>query len=132
MADDKKPRIDLKARLGKTAVGGAGVPVPGQSSAPMVTGRSQPPPAIPPPAVPVPPGVPVGPPPPFASSPAGAIDPGNPLAAVAAPYRPQPIAHAAPATQRIEVDEMAVHEARKGANKRGFVVALIVGLLFGG
>jgi hypothetical protein len=133
MADEKKPKIDLKARLGKTAVGGAQVPVPtpGQSSSPMVTGRSAPPVAIPPPAVPVPPGVPVGPPPPFASSAAPAIDPGNPLAAVATPYRPSTQVAAPPQPQRIEVDEVAVHEARKGATKRGFVIALIVGLLFG-
>ena len=29
MADEKKPKIDLKARLGKTAVGGATPPPPG-------------------------------------------------------------------------------------------------------
>ena len=41
MADEKKPKIDLKARLGKTAVGGAQVvPTPGQSSAPMLGGRT--------------------------------------------------------------------------------------------
>jgi hypothetical protein len=129
MADEKKPKIDLKARLGKSAVGGAAVPVPtpGQSSAPGMLGR--PAPAIPPPMAGVP-GVPVGPPPPFASSPAPALDPGNPLSAVATPYRPPPAA-APPAAQRIEVDEVAVHEARRGATKRGFVVALVVGLLFG-
>ena len=138
MADDKKPKIDLKARLGKTAVGGAQapVPMPGQSAPPGMANSpsmGQRPSAIPPGMGGVP-GVPVGPPPPFASSPAGAlgaIDQSNPLSAVANAYRPQPVSVAAPQPQRIEVDEMAVHEARKGANKRGFVVAIIVGLLFG-
>jgi hypothetical protein len=74
--------------------------------------------------------VPVGPPPPFASAPAPAIDPGNPLAAVATPYR-APAAAAPPQPQRIEVDEVAVHEARRGARKTGIVFALIIGVLFG-
>ena len=81
------------------------------------------------PGIPAPPGVPVGPPGPFASAPAPApsgIDASNPLSAVAA-YRPQPIiASAAPAAARIEVDEVAVQEARRGARKAGAVMAFIL------
>jgi len=121
MADEKKPKIDLKARLGKATVGAAtpapagvvsGAPVPVPIPKPV---SSRPPGAIPPPVVP---GIPVGPPSPFASQPS--IDPSNPLAAVAAPYRapaPQP---AQP--QRIEVDEATVQQARAAAMKRGLVV----------
>ncbi|WP_394830891.1 hypothetical protein LVJ94_30725 [Pendulispora rubella] len=59
-----------------------------------------------------------------------AVDPSNPLAAVAAPYRaPQP-----PQPTRIEVDEATVQQARTGARKQGLfiagaaaVVALVIG-----
>ncbi len=133
MADEKKPKIDLKARLGKTAVG-AQVPPPGGIPAPQfgVPSAGMPIPAPPPtPGVPVPPGTPVGPPP-FGAGGSSTrdIDPSNPLAAVASPYRPSvgaaPPAPAQP--QRIEVDEVAVHEARRGARRMGLVVALIVGV----
>ena len=117
MAEDKKPKIDLKARLGKSPT--AQAPATGLGGAPS-SGRSAPTP-VPPgtgSVVPVPPGVPVGPPSPFGIAPPkhhGAIDPSNPLAAVAAPYRaPAPQATIVQ-PQRIEVDEVAVHEARKGA-----------------
>ena len=138
MADEKKPKIDLKARLGKT---GTSIPVPGASGQSLIPGQAIPSgmpgrlsggSAIPPPAVAMPPGGPVGPPPPFASSHAPALDPSNPLSAVAAPYRPPtaaPPAHAAP--QRIEVDEMAVQEARKGALKRGIVIGTVFAVALG-
>ncbi len=131
MAEEKKPKIDLKARLGKTAVGGATpAPPPAAPSAPAEAGSAPapsapaaPPPAmssggLPPPAVglPVPPGVPVGRTP--------ALDPSNPLAAVVAPPpAPAPAAPAAPA--RIEVDEMAVQEAAKKARRTGFVFSVV-------
>jgi hypothetical protein len=123
MADDKKPKIDLKARLGKTAqqtpppgpvAPAGGVP---RASAPVGAGMQG--------AVP---GVPVGAPPPFSSrpsSPAPAIDPSNPLVAVAAPYRP-PAPPPQPQAHRIEVDEMAVQHARRGALKAGVVIGLVV------
>ncbi len=149
MAEEKKPKIDLKARLGKTAQ--ASIPVPGQSSPSgmpgmpgmpgmgtpsAIPGRALGGSAIPPPAVSMPPGVPVGPPPPFASSPAPALDPSNPLSAVAAPYRPPTAAPAAlqaqPAPQRIEVDEMAVQQARKDATKRGLMIGVVIAALVGG
>lgn len=141
MADDKKPKIDLKARLGKQ--GGASAPAP----TPMPPGivpatRSQPPPAMgvvggsSAPAAMAPPGVPVGPPPQFkaASQAAAALDPSNPLAAVAAPYRPAPVVQStAPAApQRIEVDEGVVHEARRGARRQGLVIGIIIAAALGG
>jgi hypothetical protein len=132
MAEEKKPKIDLKARLGKTQVGAqtpapptAGIPAPTSSA-----GRVPPPAPTPGGGLPVPPGVPVGPPPPFAgssSSASSAIDPSNPLAAVATPYR-APAPPPPPQAQRIEVDEAAVQEARRGARKMGILVALILGV----
>src|SRR5438045_1996856 len=120
MAEEKKPKIDLKARLGKAS--GAGTPAPGVAGAPSF--GSRPPPAIPPPVVP---GSPVGPPSPF-GPPTGlgpAIDPSNPLAAVAAPYRPpQPPQPAA--AQRIEVDEAQVQQARSGGRKQGIVAGAVL------
>ncbi len=129
MAEERK-KIDLKARLGKT-------PAP-----PTVAPASAPPPAYgsvaPPPRAPAPvssgaglPGIPVGPPPAFSRSayPAPAIDPSHPLAAVAAPYRPQT---APPQAQRIEVDELAVQQAARSARKQGVVVGLVFALVLGG
>lgn len=133
MAEEKKRKIDLKARLGKAGAGAAGtatpppgavaaipVPVPVPSSSPS---RPPPTPSRPPPAV----GIPVGPPPPFASAPT--LDPSNPLAAVAAPFRPQSMAArpvAPPQPQRIEVDEAAVQQAASGARKTMAGVAAVL------
>ncbi len=134
MAEERK-KIDLKARLGKTP---APPPVAPASAPPPPYGIAQPVPSrAPPPAssgaglpgVPV--GVPVGPPPPFQRSayPAQNIDPSHPLAAVAAPYRPQ----ASPAQpQRIEVDELAVQQASRSARKQGIVVGLVFAVVLGG
>ena len=140
MADEKKPKIDLKARLGKSAVGGAtpppgaagGIPVPtttptpgGGSSASAGVG------AIPTPApkggLPVPPGIPVGPPPAFKSA-ALNLDPSNPLAAAVAPTAP-PRRAEPPKPQRIEVDEMTVQEARKAARKQGLLAGIVAGIV---
>jgi hypothetical protein len=131
MAEDKKPKIDLKSRLQK--MGGAAPVVPpaagsGPSGVPVPTpGRSAPGlTPIPPPSIP--PGVPA----PFQSAPA-VIDPSNPLAAAAAGFHPSAaasVAAAPPQPQRIEVDEQAVQDARRGARRQGFVVAffaLLVG-----
>jgi hypothetical protein len=69
----------------------------------------------------------------FQSQAASALDPSNPLAAVAAPYRPPPVIQsAAPTAQRIEIDEGAIHEARKGATKRGMVIAVLLGAIGAG
>ncbi len=120
MAEEKKPKIDLKARLGKGAAppsqtSAGGIPVPAISSSGAVPAPS-PSGSLPPP------GVPVGPPPSFGSS--VKIDPSNPLAAAATPYRPSTPAPP-PQPQRIEVDDMAVQQARKEAMKKGVVFGLV-------
>jgi len=143
MADEKKPKIDLKARLGKNAAGGAtppppaagGIPAPA-AAVPAAAGSGGS--AVPAPApsagggVPVPPGIPVGPPPAF-KSPAVNLDPSNPLAAAvgqSAPARSQGPA-APPQPQRIEVDELTVQEARKGARKQGLIAGIVFGVVLG-
>jgi len=151
MADDKKPKIDLKSRLQKMGTGAPGTtpPPPGAGSVPAPAG-SVPAPAMPPP-MPRSSGsvVPVGPPPPMPSS-SGSIapppgipkpaissrpanlDPTNPLAAVVQPFKPAPAPVAAiPQPQRIEVDEMAVHQARRGGFRGGVVAGLVVAVMFG-
>ncbi len=155
MADEKKPKIDLKARLGKTAVGGAtppppaaggaGIPMPAPAPTPAPAGNASggfSPAAIPVPTpatpkavgggLPVPPGIPVGPPPAF-KSPAMNLDPSNPLAAaMAPPAAPAPARPAPPPQpQRIEVDELTVQEARKGARKQGVIAGMVFGLVLG-
>ena len=125
MAEEKKPKIDLKARLGKSAVGGATPTPPPVGSAPTSSGNvaapSSPVMGASGPRLPVP-GVPVGP--------APALDPNNPLAAVVAPRSVMP-ASVAPQHQRIEVDEMAVQQAAAKARKTGLVfagIALVLGI----
>ncbi len=127
MAEEKKPKIDLKARLGKGAPAPTPAPAP-VGSAPVSSASgfapapasSAPPVGASGPGLPVPPGVPIGP----------SIDPNNPLAAVVAP-RPMSVpVSAMPQAQRIEVDEMAVQQAAGRARKTGFVVAgiaLVIG-----
>lgn len=137
MAEEKKPKIDLKARLGKTAVGnqtpppmGAVVPPPG---APSASGSGAPPaPVSSKPVQQAPmgmalPGVPVGPPPGY-QPPAPQMDPNNPLAAAVQPYRapaPPP-----PAAQRIEFDDVTVQEARKKGMRTGITTGLVAAVLF--
>jgi len=91
-------------------MGGAPPPMPSSS------GSIAPPPGIPKPAI---------------SSRPAALDPTNPLAAVVQPFKPAhaPVA-AVPQPQRIEVDEMAVHQARRGGFRGGLVVGLVVGVMF--
>lgn len=123
MADEKKPKIDLKARLGKGAAGGATPP-------PNATGTPMPVPVMPPPVStapgPIPglpvPGIPVGPSP--------AMDPSNPLTAAFARPTPSVQAPAPAQPQRIEVDEMAVQQARKGAQRQGFIIAAGAAIAF--
>jgi hypothetical protein len=125
MADDKKPKIDLKSRLQK--MGAAAVPGP----AAPAKGIPMPPlPGSPVAGIPAPPGT--------GSTPAPPMDPNNPLAAVASPFRaavslsPQQAAPAAPPqAQRIEVDEGAVHEARSGAKRQGLFVGIIIAIGLG-
>ena len=148
MAEEKKPKIDLKARLGKGAAGaatppppqagapGGGIPVPAAAISVPTPGLAGPPSSSPRApgsgnSLPMPPGIPVGPPPQFGRPQGGmALDPSNPLAAAAAPYR-QPAPPPPPQAQRIEVDEMAVQEARKGARKQGIMAGLVVAAVLG-
>lgn len=127
MAEDKKPKIDLKSRLQK--MGGPGAPTPPPPAA-GIPGVPAPSPSAPPPAVrSVVPGAPISVPPPsgMPRPPSSVrpvqIDANNPLAAAAGlrpPTAAAPAAHAAVA-QRIEVDELAVQQARSGARKQGFI-----------
>jgi hypothetical protein len=137
MADDKKPKIDLKSRLQRMGGPGAAAPPPAAIPAqrpsappPMPRGPGLTP--VPPPSVPPPSGIPR----PMMAPPGGgaSLDPNNPLAAVAQPFRPQ-AAPAAPAmahAQRIEVDEGAVQSARSGARKQMLVVAVLLSAVVGG
>jgi hypothetical protein len=124
MAEDRKPKIDLKSRLQR--MGGPGAPTPAPPmAAPMPTpapapyaARSAPPPA-PSQGLPRPP----------LSAPAPALDPSNPLAALVKPsHVPTHAQNAAVGAQaqRIEVDEEAVHRARGGARKQGFVLGIVI------
>jgi hypothetical protein len=157
MADEKKPKIDLKARLGKqAAVGGAPAPVPAPGiPAPGAVGATPAPGALAPVAapsgggvpapmpVPVPMPVPGGmaspggvPVPPFAQ-PAAApapkrgplVDANDPFGSVAAADAPR----AAPTSIKIEIGEEVV-AAQAKASKKTVVMALmaaIVGLGLG-
>jgi hypothetical protein len=132
MADDKKPKIDLKARLGKTAV-----PAPTPAPAPVAvspSGRPAPRPlSIPAPARSQPPpgALPIPTPSPFA---AGGMDRSNPLAAAMAPAYAQPQRQAArpPEPQRIEFDDLTVQQASRGGLKKGIVIGIVLALIFGG
>jgi len=125
MADEKKPKIDLKARLGKTNVAApppAGVPIP----PPPVAGMPGNTPSTRPPggSIPVPRGI----------SPSGipaGLDPSSPIVAA----MQQQVARAQPAPppqpQRIEVDESTVTEASAKARKQGVMIGLVVAVVLG-
>lgn len=151
MPEERKPKIDLKARLGRAqgAAGGIpapGVPTPAPAGVPMpgVPRASAPPPAgagygsntPPPPGVAI--GGPAGvPAPPFAQPVrrAPAVDPNNPFGAVAASVAPR--AHA-PAMIKVEIGEEVVALQQKNS-RRTMVVSLLMcalgaglGFAFGG
>jgi hypothetical protein len=58
------------------------------------------------------------------------LDPNNPLSAVAG-YRPQSTPAPAMHAQRIEVDELAVVQARSGARRQGFIGGLVLAIVVG-
>jgi hypothetical protein len=129
MADDKKPKIDLKARLGK-----AGTPPPA-AVAPLPVPPQAAPAPVSAPSAPTPRPGSVAPPPAYNPN-APPIDTSSPFAPVAAsPYRPQQAVPAAPVAppqpQRIEVDEMAVQSASKSARKQGVVIGLVFSVITG-
>ena len=116
MSEDKKPKIDLKARLGKKTV-----------SAPATSpGGSIPPPA----GIPKPSGVSVGiPAPPFqspsqTSRPAPVVDASNPYGAM----EPAAAPRAEPAAIRIEMSD-DVMRAQKGGRTKVMVLAAITCLI---
>jgi len=124
MADDKgkKPKIDLKARLGKTIqAGGSAIPlpVPGSQPPPGDGGAPTPPPPraagiAPPPGLS--PGIPI---PPFAQTKATSVAPPKPTAAQQ--------------TIKVEVGE-EIHQERKAAAKRAALyasIAAVVGIVIG-
>jgi hypothetical protein len=126
--EDRKPRIDLKARLGKAqgSVPQTGAPPPVRGA-----GSVAPPPAIgsvPPPAAGGfghAPGVPVGVPmPPFG----GGKPQTDPFGAPVAGSRTM-----APATVRIELDEETMRAARRGGKRAGILgfIMLLMGLVLG-
>ncbi len=154
MAEEKKPKIDLKARLGKNTMGqtpppGAGMvpqaqPAPGAAPGmhpgtnpgmqPQASPSQRPAPMPTPAPMQMPQvGVPIGPPT-FKgpSRPPPGLDANNPLAAAARPYR-APAPAPAPIAQptRIEVDEAGVHQAAKSGFKKGVVAGIVVGVVFG-
>jgi hypothetical protein len=148
-AEEKKPRIDLKARLGK-AQGAGGPAAPGipagipamptarsSSVAPPGLGSTPPPLGSAPPGMPAmpvgfgggaAPGAPAGVPvPPFGGSARPAADPfGAPVAAA-------PMARPAPQTFKIELDEETMRAAQKGGKRAGILggIALLAGLAIG-
>jgi hypothetical protein len=157
MADEKKPKIDLKARLGKTTA------VPTPAPAPVVpqvspSGRPMPMPApassrpgpmptplpsggLPVPGVPAaaissvsgPSGLPIPAPSPFPGGAARGFDPSNPLAAAMAPaYQAQARPAPPPEPQRIEFDDMTVQQASKSARKQGIVIGGVFAILLAG
>jgi hypothetical protein len=119
MAEQPKPKIDLKSRLQRMGPQPGSTPPPPGSVPPQAT-RSAPPMVPGVPRASAPPGVPA----------AGRSQP-NPLAAAAQAALHQAVgasASSAPIiqTQRIEVDEAAVHQARGGGRKQGVVIGLVL------
>ncbi len=129
MAEDRKPKIDLKSRLQKMGGPAAATPpppamgsVPAPSMAPVRTGPSVAP-VQPPSMASAVPGIGR----PAMSRPPAALDPGHPLAAVAQPFK---TSAPAPAMQRIELDEGVVRQARSGGFKAGLTAGIVVGGVF--
>ena len=135
MAEEKKPKIDLKARLGKSsAAGGATAGVPAPVVPPSAAGVI-PPPAVGPSVVPTPGGVPV---PPFVTpsqpqaqaqaqepqATAPAVDPSDPFGAAAS----APVAEAKPAQIKIELGEDVLLAQKKASGKKTFMVAVLVAI----
>src|SRR5580692_114378 len=124
MAEDRKPKIDLNSRLQK--MGGPTVATPpaqtsGSIAPPSRVGMSVGPVVGPPSSIPVP-GVAR-----TVSGRPAAIDPAHPLAAVAQPFAPPPVAQ----PQRIEIDEDAAKQARRGGFKGGLAAGIVIALVLG-
>lgn len=134
MADEKKkPKIDIKARLGKTAVGTSGgpgmpLPTPGPgASTPPASGSGPGQPSAPAPT----PSVPLNLAPPPGLSPSIPLPPfGQPPAARRAP---EPRPSAAQQTIKVEIGEEVEAERKKASKKAAIyaVLASVVGLGIG-
>jgi putative sterol carrier protein len=144
-AEEKKPRIDLKARLGRAQAGVGGPPAPAIPAMPGRTSSVVPPVGLgstPPPLGSTPPPMPAGfggasgpgvgvPVPPFGSSRPAADPFGAPVAASAVP-------RAMPQTIKIELDEETMRAARGGKRPSmilggiTLVIGLGVGFMVGG
>lgn len=126
MSEQKKPKIDLKARLGKKTVGAAAVPggsVPppvGIPKPPAMGGPSPSHPAPRPSAAPYPSASPYAGSSPYASNPPGYA------AAVAAPVR-----RAEPQALRIEIGEEEIREGQRKQRGRFFMLTLVVSGIVG-
>jgi len=123
MSDDKKPKIDLKARLGKA---GASVPSPSLTPPPPPGRVSAPPPILQSNTVPsiIPaPGPAVGVPQAVAGPAQGAL-------AQAMMQRSAPqVAAPPPEARRIEIDDSAMQESNKGAFKKGLMAGGVLAVV---
>jgi hypothetical protein len=125
MAEDRKPKIDLKSRLQKMGGPAAATPPPpamGSVPAPSMA------PVRPPSMAPMPMQAPSMAPgmgrPSASARPAPAFDP---LAAAAQPFKAVGVPAA---TQRIELDDGVVRQARRGGFRSGLVTGVVVGGVF--
>ncbi|MDX2055884.1 MAG: hypothetical protein SFV15_26010 [Polyangiaceae bacterium] len=128
MSDELKPKIDLKARLGKRAVqtqeGAASVPPP--------IGMGRPGGVVPQPGVGVPPVrvAPVGsspsqvPPPPMGSVPRSSA-PYASAPYASAPQQPAPVMRAEPREIRVEMGEEVIEERKRAAGKVRIGLAIV-------
>ncbi|MGC4094700.1 MAG: hypothetical protein QM756_43640 [Polyangiaceae bacterium] len=122
---EQKPKIDLKARLGKKTVnapaaGGSSIPPPMAATPSAVPAGGVSRPSMPRPSAPpqmTPSGVPV---PPFAQPSRPAMDPSNPYGAM----QPSAAAPAKPTAIRIEMGEEVMAAQRAGRKKVLFLAAI--------
>lgn len=131
MAEDRKPKIDLKSRLQKMGGPAAATPpppgAPGMGSVPAPSMAPMRPPSMAPvpPAIQAPsmaPGMAPGAARSASARPAAGFDP---LAAAAQPFKQPAAAVAAP--QRIELDDGVVRQARRGGFRSGLTAGVVVG-----
>jgi hypothetical protein len=125
MAEDRKPKIDLKSRLQKMGGPPGATPPPPTGSMPPSLGASGlRGPSLPPGSMP--PGAPQRS---LSGRPPG-LDVAGQLAAVAQPFA-QAVAAGPMQPQLIELDEGVVRQARSGGFKRGLMAGIVVAGVFG-
>jgi hypothetical protein len=127
MSEDKKPKIDLKARLGKKTVSapaagpGGSIPPPAGIPKPVGVGIPSTAPVATPSAIPAPPFQP----PAQTSRPAPMVDPSNPYGAMAPAAAP-----AQAATIRFEMSD-DVAQAQAGGRKKTLMLAVATAIVGG-